>query len=128
MGNHGRFQTRIKEEGWSLPRIIKFRHEPTMSIDHYVGNHSTVFGTVDASALADNQDQGADEKFATGQQQQQLRYQKPKTATPKTRIKIATWNVRTGYQVGYRQVIVSELLRYGISIAPLTELRLTGFR
>ena len=41
-------------------------------------------------------------------------------------MKIATWNVRTGYQVGSREIIVRELNRYEISIGVLSELRLTG--
>ena len=106
---------------------MKIQAQPTITIDHYVENHATAFGAADASVLANNRDQSVDEKFATGQQQQQqqLHYQKPKILTPKNRIKIATWDVCIGYQVSNREVIVSELLRYGISIAALTELRLT---
>ena len=97
-----------------------------MTIDHYVENYATAFGAADASTLAGNRGQGVDEKFATGQQQQQLNYQKEKLVTPRNRMKIATWNVRTGYQVGNREIIARELIRYGISIAVLSELRLTG--
>ena len=101
-----------------------------MSIGHYVRNHATASGEADTSALASARDQSADEKFATGQQQQQqqkqLPYQNPKIVIPKYRIQIATGSVRTGHQVGNHEVIVSELLRYEISIAALSKLRLKG--
>ena len=41
-----------------------------MTIDHYIENYATASGAADASTLAGNRDQGVDEKFVTGQQQQ----------------------------------------------------------
>ena len=49
-------------------KAIKPRHEPTMTIDHYVGNYATGSGVVDASMLVGNRSQGVNEKFAAGQQ------------------------------------------------------------
>ncbi|KIH43775.1 endonuclease/exonuclease/phosphatase family protein [Ancylostoma duodenale] len=41
-------------------------------------------------------------------------------------LKSATCNIRTGHHVGQKEAVIRELLRYGISIAILSELRLTG--
>ncbi|KAE9547788.1 hypothetical protein FO519_008999, partial [Halicephalobus sp. NKZ332] len=49
-----------------------------------------------------------------------------KLVTPKIKLKLAAWNVRTAYQVGQKEIIARELARYGISIAILSELHLTG--
>ncbi|KIH67563.1 endonuclease/exonuclease/phosphatase family protein [Ancylostoma duodenale] len=49
-----------------------------------------------------------------------------KVMTPKRFLKIATWNIRTGHHVGQKEAVIRDLLRYGISIAILSELRLTG--
>ena len=87
----------------------------------------------DAPASADNRGQGAAEKYTTGQlimderpdlQPHQL--ERTKCVTPKRCLKLAAWNVRTGFHVGQRETIARELLRYGIAITALSELRLTG--
>lgn len=41
-------------------------------------------------------------------------------------MEIRACNVRTGHQVGNREIIIRESLRFGIFIAVLSELRLTG--
>ena len=46
--------------------------------------------------------------------------------TPKSEICIATWNVRTEHHVGQRGIIAMELSKCKISLAALSELRLTG--
>ncbi|CAF0799104.1 unnamed protein product [Didymodactylos carnosus] len=69
--------------------------------------------------------QGTGEKWATGQTKKEKR-NKPKLTTPKSEIQIAAWNVRTAHNVGQKEIIAKELLNHKISIAALSELRLTG--
>ena len=45
---------------------------------------------------------------------------------PKSEIRIATWNVRTGHHVGQKEIVAMELSKCKISIAALSEQRLTG--
>uniref|UniRef100_A0A914X6S7 Reverse transcriptase domain-containing protein n=1 Tax=Plectus sambesii TaxID=2011161 RepID=A0A914X6S7_9BILA len=62
--------------------------------------------------------QGAGEKWATGQ--------RIKFTTPKLEICIAVWNVQTGHHIGQKEIIAMELSKCKISIAAVSELRLTG--
>ncbi len=72
----------------------------------------------EAAALPVSGIQGTGEKWATGQSS--------KIIPPKTEICIAAWNVRTGHHVGQKEIIAKELKNYKISIAAVSELRLTG--
>ena len=125
MGNHGRSQAWIKEEDSSLPKD----HENS-------GTNPQCPLIIMLETMLPHSGQPMRQRWRTTEirapmrnlllvNNNKLRYQKPKIMTSKSRIKIATWNVRTGYQVGNLEVFISELLRYGISIAALTELRLT---
>ncbi|KAG2460450.1 CFDP2 protein, partial [Polypterus senegalus] len=62
--------------------------------------------------------QGTGVKWATGR--------RPKLSTPKTELRIGAWNVRTGHHVGQKEIIVKELTTCKITIAAISELRLTG--
>ncbi|EYC40229.1 hypothetical protein Y032_0623g761 [Ancylostoma ceylanicum] len=82
----------------------------------------------DASALADNRDQGADEELNTGHRREKEKgtEKRQKNLTTKRLLKIASWNLCTGHHVAQKENVIRELLRYGISIAVLQELRITG--
>lgn len=80
------------------------------------GQKTTAFGTTDAPALGT---QGAGDKSTTGQKRK-------KYVTPKTEIRIAGWNVRTGHHVGQIEIIARELVKCKISVAALSELRFIG--
>uniref|UniRef100_A0A914XR53 Endonuclease/exonuclease/phosphatase domain-containing protein n=1 Tax=Plectus sambesii TaxID=2011161 RepID=A0A914XR53_9BILA len=77
--------------------------------------NATAFGAADALALGT---QGAGEKWATG-----CRF---KLFNTKTNIQIAAWNVQTGHHVGQKELIAAEIIKGKISIAALSELRITG--
>ncbi|VDP14369.1 unnamed protein product [Heligmosomoides polygyrus] len=49
-----------------------------------------------------------------------------KMFTPKREVTVASWNVQMAYQVGQKEIIARELVRYKVNIAALSELRLTG--
>ncbi|VDO79495.1 unnamed protein product [Heligmosomoides polygyrus] len=65
-----------------------------------------------------NRNQGAGAKSTTGYT--------AKMFTPKREVTVESWNVRTAYQVGQKEIIARELVRYKVNIAALSELRLTG--
>ena len=87
-----------------------------------VNNHTTAFGAADAPALGTR---GTGVKWTTGQTQTQ-RTARSKLTTPKNKLNIAAWNVRTGHQVGQKEIIAKELLSSKITIAALSEVRQTG--
>ncbi|EYB84734.1 hypothetical protein Y032_0311g2148 [Ancylostoma ceylanicum] len=82
----------------------------------------------DASTLADYRDQGADEELNTchTEEKKKGKEKRQKIVTRKRLLKIASWNIRTGHHVGQKENVIRDLLRYGISIAVLQELRITG--
>ncbi|CAF1594122.1 unnamed protein product [Adineta ricciae] len=82
--------------------------------------HATAFGAADAPALGI---QDAGEKLATGQRKGE---REKKLITTRAEVKIAAWNVRTRHYVGQKEIIARELSRCKVSIAALTELRITG--
>lgn len=51
---------------------------------------------------------------------------KNKFFTPKSQVRVAAWNVRTGHHVGQKEIIAKELLDCKISIAAVSELRMIG--
>uniref|UniRef100_A0A914XFE1 Endonuclease/exonuclease/phosphatase domain-containing protein n=1 Tax=Plectus sambesii TaxID=2011161 RepID=A0A914XFE1_9BILA len=77
--------------------------------------NATAFGAADALVLGT---QGAGEKWVTGR--------RSKLFNTKTNIQIAAWNVRTGHHVGQKELIAAEIIKGKISIATLSELRITG--
>ena len=48
-------------------------------------------------------------------------------ASPKSIIKIATWNVRTMYRIGKTAVVAREMGKYGIDVLGISECRWAGF-
>lgn len=79
-------------------------------------SRATASGAADAPVLGI---QGAGVKLATGRNQSKL-------ISPKNNLYLAAWNVRTGHHVGQKELIAKELSSCNISIAALSELRLTG--
>ena len=77
--------------------------------------NATSTGAADVSALGTH---GVDKKWTTGRT--------TKFIKPKNEIRIAAWNVRTGHHVGQKEIIATEITNYKISIAAISELRLTG--
>ncbi|EYC06433.1 hypothetical protein Y032_0076g1060 [Ancylostoma ceylanicum] len=69
---------------------------------------------------------GTGVKWTTGRKENALRRIKKPGITPKKELRIAAWNVRTGHQVGQKEIIARELTRCKISIAALSELRMNG--
>ncbi|VDP24432.1 unnamed protein product [Heligmosomoides polygyrus] len=74
-------------------------------------------GAADAPALM-SRNRGAGVKSNTGYTTNMF--------TPKREVTVASWNVRTAYQVGQKEIIARELVRYKVSIAAQSELRLIG--
>ncbi|VDO19820.1 unnamed protein product [Heligmosomoides polygyrus] len=72
---------------------------------------ATASGATDAPALM-NRNQGAGAKSTTGYT--------AKMFTPKREVTVASWNVRTAYQVIQKKIIARELVRYKVNIAALT--------
>ncbi len=117
----GRSQARLqKEEGGHTTEVTrtgkpgKIGVKP-MEIESKSTANVTASGATDAPVLGT---QDAGEKWITGQRK--------KIVTPKLEIKVAAWNVRTGHHVGQKEIIARELLKCKISIATLSELRMTG--
>ena len=48
-------------------------------------------------------------------------------ASPKSIIKIGTWNVRAMYRIGKTAVVVSEMRRYGLDELGISQRRWAGF-
>ncbi|VDO87169.1 unnamed protein product [Heligmosomoides polygyrus] len=65
-----------------------------------------------------NRTRGAGAKSTTGYT--------AKMFTPKRGVTVASWNVRTAYQVVQKEIIAREFVRYKVNFAALSELRLTG--
>ena len=86
-------------------------------MDHKLRDYenATASGVTDAPALWS---QGAREKWTTGR--------RFKLFNSKKHIHIAAWNGRTGQHVGQKELIAAEIIKGRISIAALSELRLTG--
>ncbi|EYC22440.1 hypothetical protein Y032_0017g3350 [Ancylostoma ceylanicum] len=83
-------------------------------------DQATASGATDAPVLGT---MGTGVKWTTGRKENALRRIKGKPGiTPKKELRIAAWNVRTGHQVGQKEIIARELTRCKISIAALSEL------
>ena len=48
-------------------------------------------------------------------------------ASPKSTIKIGTWNVRTMYRIGKTAVVAREMRKYDIDVLGISECRWAGF-
>ncbi|EYC10037.1 hypothetical protein Y032_0057g2732 [Ancylostoma ceylanicum] len=78
-------------------------------------DQATASGATDAPVLGT---MGTGVKWTTGWKENALRRIKGKPGiTPKKELRIAAWNVRTGHQVGQKEIIARELTRCKISVA-----------
>jgi len=95
-----------------------------------LANSITASGVADASTLVSSPIQDVAEKYATGggRETSDKRQQDRRTSSAistKQPTLLATWNIRTGHAVGHREQVAKELGNYNISVAALTELRMT---
>ncbi|EYB96258.1 hypothetical protein Y032_0152g2891 [Ancylostoma ceylanicum] len=85
-------------------------------------DQATASGPTDAPVLGT---MGTGVKWTTGRKDNTLRRAKGKPGiTSKRELRIAAWNVRTGHQVGQKEITARKLTKCKISIASLSELRM----
>ncbi|KAK6031270.1 hypothetical protein OSTOST_02584, partial [Ostertagia ostertagi] len=65
--------------------------------------------------------QGIGGKTLTGQKKEI-----PRLLTPKSKLRLGSWNVRTAFHCGQKEIIARELSKCRVTVAALSELRISG--
>ncbi|KAK6019872.1 endonuclease/exonuclease/phosphatase family protein, partial [Ostertagia ostertagi] len=86
---------------------------------HYSNNDkATASGGADAPIP---RSQGIGGKTLTGQKKEI-----PRLLTPKSKLRLGSWNVRTAFHCGQKEIIARELSKCRVTVAALSELRISG--